>query len=221
MARERGSWLVLWALGASLAGCWGNEPSAFPAGLEPLEDNPLPPLAGTADEPFPEGWALEGVDGPRHDTVYARGYLAASPAAVWAAFRDPRVGVDRRSADEWEVEPLEDPAYDEAYVIHATAYEIVRVDWSTTWRHGLVAGTPEAPELVAIRWQKTDGSTILRLIEGSLVLRATADPAVTELDLVYRVDALASGVSEYMRYVEDTLRDARAVVHGDPLPTFE
>ncbi len=222
MSGELRSWPFFLGLAASVAGCWGNEPTEFPPGLEPLEDNPVAPPAGTAEDPYPEGWVLEGVDGPRHDTIYARGYLRAPLAAVWAAFRDPRVGADLRSADEWSVEPLDDPGYDEAYVIHCTAFEIVTVDWWTTWRHGVVTGTVEAPELVSIRWQKTDGSTILRLIEGSIVLRPTPDGASTELDLVYRVDALASGVSDYSRYVEDTLTDARALVHGEPIQeTFD
>lgn len=203
-----------------LPGCWGNEASTFPPGLEPLEDNPVEP-PGTAEDPYPEGLVLEGVDGPRHDTVYARGYLHGSLADVWTAFRDPAVGTDRRSADAWEVEHLDDPDYDDSYVIHATAYEIVTVDWWTTWRHGVVTGTPEAPELVAIRWQKTDGSTILRLIEGSIVLSPAGDGDVTEIELVYRVDALASGVEDYSRYVNDVYADARALLHGEPLPTFE
>ena len=83
------------------------------------------------------------------------------------------------------------------------------------------SGTPEAPELVAIRWQKTDGSTILRLIEGSIVLSPAGDGDVTEIELVYRVDALASGVEDYSRYVNDVFADARAVLHGEALPTFE
>lgn len=220
MTREPRSPLFLLVFGVLLGGCWGNEPSAFPPGLEPLDDSPVA-LPGTAEDPFPEALVLEGVDGPRYDTIYARGYLRAPLAEVWAAFRDPAVGTDRRSADEWDVEPLDDPAYDDSYVIHCTAFEIVTVDWWTTWRHGVVAGTAEAPELVAIRWQKTDGSTILRLIEGSIVLRPADDGSVTELELVYRVDALASGVDDYSRYVNDVFEDARAVLHGEPLPTFE
>lgn len=222
MSRERRSCPPSWALlAALLAGCWGNEASEFPPGLEPLEDNPVELPEGTSEDPFPETWVLEGVDGPRHDTVYARGYLGAPLADVWAVFRDPRVGTDRRSADEWEVEALDDPGYALSYIVHATAFEIVTVDWSTTWRHGVVAGSEAAPELVVIRWQKTDGSTILRLIEGSLVLRPAGDGRVTELDLVYRVDALAAGVSDFRRFVDDVLRDARALLHGEPLPTYD
>ncbi|MCB9592415.1 MAG: hypothetical protein H6719_06765 [Sandaracinaceae bacterium] len=204
-----------------LGGCWGDEVSPFPPGLEPLEANPIEPPAGTVDDPYPEGWTLDAVDGPRFDTVYARGYFAAPLADVWAAFQNPLVGTDRRSADEWTIEPLDDPSYDVSYVVHSTTYEIVTVQWSTTWRQGVVEGTAEAPELVAIRWQKTDGSTILRLIEGSLVLRAVGDGSATELDLVYHVDAVAAGIDQFVLYVEDTLNDARALLRGEPLPTYE
>lgn len=193
------------------SGCWGNEATSFPPGLEPLEENPLEVPA--------EGWITEGVDGPRYETVYARGIFDAPIGEVWGAFRDPIVGTDQRGADEWSVEALDDPEYDVSFVVRSVAYEIITVEWWTTWRHGVVEGTREEPELVAIRWQKTDGSTILRLIEGSLVLRPAGEG--TEIDLVYHVDAVGAGLDDYLLYVEDTLTDARAVLNGEPVPSYD
>jgi hypothetical protein len=199
-----------------LAGCFGNEETVFPPGLEPLEANALELPADFEATQF-----TMAVDGPRHDTIYARGYFDAPLAEVWAVFRDPVVGTDQRSADEWTSEPLEDPEYEFSNVVHSVAHDVITVEWSTTWRHGAVEGSLDAPELVAIRWQKTDGSTILRVIEGSIVLRPANEGTMTEIDFVYHADALGAGIDQYLLYVEDTLGDARALLNGEPAPTYD
>jgi len=217
MFTARLTWLGIALL---LSGCLGSEATEFPPGLEPLEDNLVEAPMGSIDDPYPEGWVLEGFDRGPYDTVHARGYMSAPVAEIWQAFRNPDVGADRRTAAEWRSEALEEEAY-ESFVVHSVVHDIVTVEWSTTWRLGLVAGTEAEPDAVAIRWQKTEGASILRLIEGSLVLRAAGDGSVTEIDLIYNVNALGAGLTEYELYVEDILRDALAVAKGDPLPTYE
>lgn len=204
-----------------VSGCFGTEVTEFPDGLEPLEVNELAAPMGTADDPYPEEFILEGSEGGRYDIILGRGYIHAPLADVWAAYRDPAVGADRRTSPEWTSEPLEDEAYDESYVIHHITHDIVTVEWDVTWRHGLVEGTADAPEVVAMRWQKTDGSTLIRTIEGSLVLRPTEDGSATELELAYHANATGAGLDTYLRYMRDVYDDAVAVTHGDPLPTFE
>ena len=204
-----------------LAGCFGTEETMFPDGLEPLEENTLAPPMGTADDPFPEEYVLEGTEGRRYDTLLGRGYIQAPLADVWAAYQNPAVGADRRTSPDWSSTPLEDPEYDASYVVHHVTTEIVTVEWDVTWRHGLVEGTAEAPELVAIRWQKTDGSTLISVIEGSLILRPAGDGSVTELELAYHASATGAGLDSFTQYMRDVYDDAVAVTHGDPLPTYE
>ena len=131
------------------------------------------------------------------------------------------VGADRRTSPDWTTTPLEDPMYDATYLVHHITYDIVTVEWDVTWRHGLVEGTDEAPEVVAMRWQKTDGSTLISTIDGSIVLRPTADGSATEVELAYHANATGAGLDSYMRYMQDVFDDAVAVTHGEALPTYE
>ena len=211
--------LPLVALAAVLSGCFGNEATVFPEGLEPLSENGVALPDASAGEPLPDVITVESIDGGRYDTVYARGYVRAPITEVWAALRDPAVGTDRRSASEWSFEPIEGSGYDDSYEVYCVTYDIVTVEWWTTWRHGVVEGTPEAPEVVAVRWQKTEGSTILRVIEGSIVLRAVGE--ATELDLVYHTDALGASHEQYVQYVHDVIADLRATLAAEPLPDLQ
>lgn len=204
-----------------LAGCFGTEMTEFPDGLEPVAENLLAPPMGTADDPYPEEYILEGTEGGRSDLVLGRGYIHAPIREVWTALQNPAVGADRRTSPEWTTSPLEDPQYESTYTVDHIANDIVTVEWEVTWRHGLVEGTPEAPEVVAIRWQKTDGSTLISVIDGSLILRPVGDGSVTELELAYRANATGGGLENYTRYMRDVYDDALAVLNDRELPTYE
>ncbi len=201
-------------------GCFGSEVTEFPDGLEPLGENTLAG-PGTAADPYPEEYELVGTGGGRFDSVLGRGYIQAPITEVWAALQNPAVGADRRTSPDWSSEPVPDTPYDASYVVHHIAYDVVTVEWDVTWRHGVVTGTVDAPELVSIRWQKTDGSTLISVIEGSLLLRPVGDGSITELELVYHASAAAAGTDTFVRYMQDIYNDAVAVTHGEPLPTFE
>jgi len=134
--------------------------------------------------------------------------------------RDPAVGADRRTSPEWTSDPLDEPGYDFSYVVHHVANDIITVEWDVTWRHGVVEGTVDDPQLVAIRWQKTDGSTLIRTLEGSFVLRPVGDGSVTELEMIYHASATGGSLDVYVRYMREIFDDAVAVTHGDPLPVL-
>ena len=205
-------------LGLLIVGCFGSEVTEFPDGLEPLDENTLEPPMGTEDDPYPEEYVLEGSNAGRYDLILGRGYIHAPLAEVWAAYQDPAVGADRRTSPEWSSTPLEDDTYDASYVVHHVTHDIVTVEWDVTVRHGLVEGTPEQPETVAIRWQKTEGSTLISTIEGSLVLRSVGEGDITEIELAYHARATGAGIDTYVRYMQDVYDDALAVIHGEPLP---
>ncbi len=210
------------ALGAGLVltGCFGNEATAFPPGLDPLGENDLPG-PGTADDPYPEAIQLEATSGGRYDVLLGRGYVHAPILDTWGAFRDPSVSVDRRTTSEWSTGPVADHPYDDSYLVHHVAHHIVTVEWTTTWRHGVVVGTPDAPELVAIRWQKTDGSTAISVIEGSILLTPLGDGSMTEVELVYHVRTLGAGRDTQLQYLRDVFANAVALAHGEPLPPLD
>ena len=212
--------LVLPLLGSMLFGCYGSEVTDFPDGLEPLDENMLEPPMGTEDDPYPEEYVLEASNGGRYSLILGRGYIHAPLAEVWAAYQDPAVGADRRTSPEWSSSPVDDPAYEESYVVHHVKHDIVTVEWDVTWRHGLVEGTMEQPEVVAIRWQKTEGSTLISVIEGSLVLRSVGEGDITEVELAYHASATGAGRDTFVRYMQDVYDDAVAVTHGEPLTEF-
>lgn len=202
-----------------LGGCWGTEETPFPDGLEPLDENDLPG-PGTDADPYPEDYQLEGSHSGRYDLILGRGYIHAPVAAVWAAFQNPAVGADRRTSPTWTSTPLDDPDYDASFVVHHVANDIVTVEWDVTWRESVVTGSVEEPEIVALRWQKTDGSTLISVIEGSMVLRPVGDGSITELELAYHANATGASLDSYLRYMRDIFDDAVAVTHGEPLPTY-
>lgn len=175
---------------------------------------------GTPDDPYPEEYVLELESQSRWALILGRGYIQAPLADVWAAYRDPAVGADRRTSPDWSSAPIDDPMYDESYVVSHITYDIVTVEWDVTWRHGLVEGTMEEPEVVAIRWQKTNGSTLIRTIDGSLVLRSVGDGSVTEVELAYRANATGASNDSYLQYMRDVYDDAVALSHGRPLPEY-
>src|SRR5690606_15028493 len=97
--------------------------------------------------------------------IHARGYVHAPLAETRAALEDPEVGVDRREVSEWGVELGVEPEYEVSYVVHTIVHDIVTVEYALTWRHGS-AGEAAA----AVRWQKTEGSSLIQRLEGSIVL---------------------------------------------------
>jgi len=209
-------------LGVTLAlvGCFGNESTVFPPGLDPLGDNELSG-PGTEADPHPEAFEVEGIEGGRYDTMLGRGYVHAPPIDVWNAFREPIVSVDRRRTAEWSSDRNDGSGYDDSYVVHHVVHDLVTVEWSVTWRHGVVTGTLDAPELVSIRWQKTEGSTLISRIEGSILLRPVGDGSITEIELVYHTRSVGAGVAEQRLYLEDVYNNVVALAHGEPLPPVD
>lgn len=194
-----------------LGGCFGNEKTSFPEGLEPLEENTADPPV-SQDEPFPEALSMRhGQD--EWDWVHARAYVHASMSRTWEALRDIDVCVDDGRVDRWSVTYDVEEGYDYSYRIHNVADDIITVEFDITWRHGAVEGTVSDPELVAIRYQKTNGTEFIDRLEGSIVLRPVED-GITELDMVEHLEATAAGPEEIEAYFTDVFDDTLAFLNG-------
>ena len=204
-----------------LAGCWGDEKTRFPEGLEPLEESTAPAPAGTEADPHPE--TIEFVDGERMGFawVHGRGFVHAPIATTWAAMREPEVCVDRRKVASWSVEHVEmpDEQYDFEYVIHNTVEDVITVEFEITWRHGAVEGTREEPELIVANYQKTWGTTFIDILRGSVVA-TPVDETTTEITFVEHLRASAGDGTEAQSYLRDYFDSIVAHAHGEPLPTF-
>lgn len=207
----RASTLIL-LLSAGGAGCFGNEKTSFPPGLEPLEENRAEPPA-SQDEPFPEDISLAHGNASNWDWAHGRAYVHAPLARTWEALRDIDVCVDDGRVDRWSATTDVEEGYDYSFRIHNEADDIITVEFDITWRQSAVEGSVDDPELVAIRYQKTNGTEFIDLLEGSIVLRPIEDE-VTELDMVEHLEAAAGGTPEIEAYLRNVFTDAVAFVHA-------
>lgn len=199
------------ALGVALllAACQDNIATPFPEGLEPFEDNLVAP---EPDGPFVETLrtATSSQDFIR---VYARGFVLASPADMWAAAKSPTPNLSTCKTDEQRVTVGTAPEYEYSYTIHYTVHEVLTVEWDDEWRYGTIDET-----LGMIRHQKVQGSDFITLSEGSIQVLATADPGVTELAFVEHLDAVSASSGDVLQGVQHNYDALVATVHGNPIP---
>lgn len=212
-------------LAALLIGCFGEEETPFPPGLEPLEEENLATLPpAQEDEPYPEelvmvrDFAADASE--RTPSVHARGYVRASVHDTWEALRDPDVGADRRVFSAWTVTEDVEPEYDYSYVIHSVITNVITVEYDVTWRHGVVVGTLAAPTVAAARYQKTAGSTAITDLRGSVVLYEV-EPGVTEVQIIEYLNAVASNHRNIESFLRDMFAELVIRAHGGELPPIE
>jgi hypothetical protein len=210
---------ALGALALALAGCFGEEVTAFPEGLEPLEASRAPsPVA--PGEPWKESVALVSGETDEFGWVHARGHVLADLPTTWAALRTPEATIDRRQVDEWTVVRDTEPEYAFSHAVDHVVRSIVTVRYRVNWRSGPVEGSVEAPEVVAARFQKTDGSVLISILRGSVVAREVA-PGVTELEVVEHLSTAQGGTERIETYLRDLFASVRARARGEPLPTYD
>jgi hypothetical protein len=213
-----GVMLVVVALGVT--GCFGDEKTSFPEGLEPFEEIDVAAPEGTETDPFPERLAFDSGSRSGFDWVEARGFVHAPIARTWEAMREPEVCVDRRAVDRWSVRNVEDAEHDFSYVIHNEVDDVISVEFDNTWRHGATTGTVEVPEEIHANFQKTWGTTFIDILRGSVIARPV-DAETTELLMVEHIRAASGDGQEQGRsYLGDYFASIVAHVRGDPLPTY-
>lgn len=206
-------------LTAIVAGCFGNEPTAFPPGLEPLEEVTVSPPAPVDGDDYPEALELAKGEMGQYDWVQARGYVGAPIEVVYAAIRMPDVVVDHRAVARWSVELDTEPDYAHSFQMHNEVDDFITVEFDIAWRFGAVEGTEDAPDVVAATWQKVYGTTFIDILRGSLLLHRVTDD-VTEIEVVEHVRAASRGTDPIEAYVRDLFANTVEVSHGRPLPTY-
>jgi hypothetical protein len=196
------------------SGCFGNETSQFPEGLEPLEDNTAP----AQEAPYEE--RLEMVDGDNGNWmwVHGRGYLSLPPGEVWTTSKMQELMATVCSTDSQTFTPLDDEMYEHAFEVHYFVDEVINVEWDEHWRYGTIEGTPDAPELGMTRYQKVYGSELIRLIEGSIQVLATDDPEVTEIQYVEHLNAAGGGIGDMRVSMQHRFDAVAAAIRGEEVP---
>ena len=205
-----------------VSGCWSDETLIFPPGLEPVaEVNEASFPAPQEGDAFPEELVVVRTiarDAARMPPcVHARGYVHAPLTVVWEALRNPDVSADRRSFASYTVMRDVEPDYDFSYAVVATINNIITFSYTTTFRHGVVEGSVTAPQAVAEVWSKTEGSSIISELRGSIVARAVT-PEVTSLEMIQFSRTPMSNHADNEAYLRQVYSDVLALSQGLPLP---
>jgi hypothetical protein len=124
------------------------------------------------------------------------------------------VVVNRRKVDRWSVVHDTEPDYEESYRIRGEVDDIISIWYHLNFRFG----TSEDGDFL-VRWQKTDGTTVIKINEGSVVAREIV-PGIVELDIVQHLEALRDSEENIRSYLPDLYASVLAHAHGDALPTY-
>lgn len=207
---------TLAALALLFSGCFDNVETEFPPGLEPWDEvNEAPPPEAREGEPYPEELSLLRKDERYMGAlvVHARAYVQADVATTFAAVRHPLAGADRRPAVTFTYEEGVEPEYAYSHRSHLVVPDIVTIEFDLTWRSGVVESVDGEPTVTATRWQKTEGSSAITRLEGSVVCHRVTDD-VTELQIQYHLDALASGYDTIENYLRGYFESILLLAHG-------
>lgn len=200
-----------------LAACQSQVTTPFPPGLKPLASDPVPAPEGDAGDPYPPTLDLQQGSNSDYNYVVATGYVDASIEDVWAAFKVGDVVADRHGVSSYTVTENVETGYDVSFRTSYTINNVETVTFELTWREGVVAGTEAAPTQVSVVYQKTEGSSFISLMEGSIELAAVT-PAVTKLEFVQRMNAVQTSSSNIASWTNEMFESVIAHVHGQPLP---
>ncbi|MBI2374631.1 MAG: hypothetical protein HYV07_11605 [Deltaproteobacteria bacterium] len=203
-----------------LVGCFGDEPTDFPLGLEPLEENRAAFPSPEPNDPHPEKLVFASLERDGLYSTHARGFIHAPVSRIWAAMLDPLVVADRRKVDELTFEsfPRNGPVL--SFVLHNVVHDLITVEFDITWRLSVARGSEETPEVLAMRFQKTFGSTVIKTLSGS-VLVSHVDEGVASIEMIEHLEALSGGNEELVSYLGDLFASVAARAHDKPLPVYE
>ncbi len=205
-------------------------------GLAPVAcfDNVTTPFVGEDLEPIAENVATfpgDGTSTPEDRNIvfqtngkfieaHLKGYVHAPLEDVFATMSTPEVTVHYRAVDEWSIEMIPESPFLVNYVVdNFVDAGIISVDYDLEWRHDVVEGTVDEPLLTAARCQKTWGSEVIRVLEGSFLARPNAnDPNVTEVEMIYRGDFLREEEGDVTDFVRDYYFTIVEHVNGRGIP---
>lgn len=200
------SLVALFAIG-SASGCKSDVETVIPPGLDPLEEN-------TAALPDGESVRLVSTDTDDYHSTHARGRVEADIAAVAACVAQPEVGVDRRRVADFVVTDDVDPTYVVSYDVLTTVVDTVTLEYTLSWVQG-----DRGDGTYGVRWAKTDGSELLELLEGSVLLQPI-DDAATDVGIIEHLGAVLTSTDDTEQFTGDFYESIRACAHGEPLPTY-
>ena len=184
---------------------------AWAAHLAQLEVNVAPFPAAKPDDPTPEVLSFVAGNGKGYAWGHARAFLHTPIAKACAALRTTDVCRDPK-LDEFTVSRGRESGSLTGFTFHYVVHRILTIEFDVTWQISAVAGTDAAPVACAARFSKTAGTSFIRLMDGSVLLRAR-DAATTEVELIEHLDATRSGSDSIKSYFSDFFSLLRTAVH--------
>lgn len=204
----------------TLVACQRDVVTPFPEGLEPLEELAVEAPPATTEEDYPQ--TTTSAVGEEEDYLWAhvRGYLHADIASVWDLMKSDGLAMaDRRDCDAVDTTYDVEPNYDLTYINHITVNDIITLEWDITYRGDLAGGDVDAPERYALRFQKTEGSSLIDLQEGSVVLLAI-DEGTTEFQFIERLKAPQTSTEDPLSYGVDMHETLSVMLAGGAMPDW-
>jgi hypothetical protein len=131
--------------------------------------------------------------------------------------REPGVVTDRRRVSEYTVTRNTEAQYPVSFRVHNVVHDIITLEFDVDWRLGL--NEAASPRVALGRYQKTNGTTFITLLAGSVQARQI-EANVTELELVRRIKSSGSGAVDAEQYLRDYYASLLARVRGQALPTY-
>lgn len=203
-----------------LSACQNDVITPFPAELEPLDDMAVDAPAGTPGDPYPETTSTVVGESEAYNWAHVRGYLHHNMSDVWTLMRsDGAAMADRRDIDAVETDYGVEPEFDLTLVNHLTVNDVLTLEWDLTFRGDLAEGDPSAPDRFALRFQKTEGSSLIDLQEGSIVLIAI-DEGVTEFQFIEYLNAPRTSSEDPLSYGVDLHETLAVMLAGGPMPDW-
>lgn len=204
------------------AACKGDVVRSFPDEIEPLEPNLAQSVPPESGQDYPEGpmnFSCGKDDADGYSWCHAKAWIQAPLSEVYPAARDPETNVDRREVAEWSAKMDVQPEADWSFELDITVKNIVTVQYQVVYAFEIEEGDEAEPERVEAVFDTVEGSNLLEIYRGSIVLRAET-PEVTEVEYIQHLKAPTRDEEQVEQTIRDWYGTLRAATRGEPLPTY-
>lgn len=200
--------LLLAGLSSGVLAC-GDNITPLPEGLTELEPNQASPGA------LGQIQFAQGEDD--YLWLHGRASLAGDVAVVWAGLQFAERVVATCSINRYRITPIEDALYDFSFASDNEVDNVLTVDWQETWRFGTLRDDATGSAR-RIRYQKTEGSSFISLIEGEIELTTEPSSGVVEISLIEHLKAVGGGIADMKQSMQRRFDIMAAIAQSAPLP---
>ena len=196
------------------AGCQDSVSTPFPPGLEPFSDNDVPgELPDERVEVLSTSSLNDGLI-----RVYGRGFVLAPVSVLWRAAMVPEGMVARCNTTTQTLMLGNEPEHELSFLVHYLVDDILTVEWDDQWRGDPITDESDPPLFAMIKHQKIQGSDFIDISEGSIQIRATDDPDVSELWFVEHLKAISGSADDVAGGMQDNYDALVELAHDRPIP---